>query len=313
MSGQFVHIDAYALAASKGKPSAIGILAEAARAPNASRHIATPLPANVCFGCAPIDVEPILRDRIVAGHDRAGRSVAVSSLVLLTAVASWPVPVEVMQSVPERRARYEDWKARTISFFRELWGEALLSVVEHLDEPFPHLHLLAVPPLDPTGVLSVETISAQHRAQGEKRRDGGGRAEQRKAFRAAAVELQDAFHLDVGAPCGLERLGPRRQRLTRQEALARRKVKEAEAAAAAARETEWMRRERQRRDEMDAYRSRCASAAADAINDANAEIANRTRAIRAEVQRLAEERAYFLKQLLDLGWTPPNRLTSPDA
>lgn len=313
MSGQFVHVEGYALAGSKGKPSAIGILAEAARAPNASMHIAASLPATVCFGCAPTDVEPILRDRIAAGHDRAGRSVAVASLVLLTAVASWPVPTEVMQSTPEARARYEDWKVRTISFFRDLWGDALLSVVEHLDEPFPHIHLLAIPPLDHTGVLSVETISAPHRAQAAKRRDGGGRAEQRKAFRDAAVELQDAYHLTVGAPCGLERLGPKRQRLTRREALARRKVQEAEAAAAAAREAEWMRRERQRRNEMDAYRSRCASAAADAINDANAEISERTRAIRAEVQRLAEERAYFLKELLDLGWTPPNRLTSPDA
>lgn len=312
MAAQFIHIDAYALSGTKGKPSAIGILAEAARIPNASRHIAEPLPPNVCFGCAPTDVEPILRDRIAAEHDRAGRSVAVSSLVLLTAVASWPVPVEVMQPTPERRAQYEDWKVRTTSFFRALWAEALLSVVEHLDEPFPHLHFLAIPPLDPAGVLSVETISAPHRAQGEKRRDGGGRAEQHKAFRAAAVELQDAYHLAVGAPCGLERLGPKRQRLTRQEALARRKVKEAEAAAAAAKEVEWAAREKRMRDEVDAYRSRCAEAAADAINDANAEIRERTRAIRAEVQRIAEERAYFLKELLSLGWTPPDRSTSPD-
>ncbi|NLH83787.1 MAG: hypothetical protein GX458_23500, partial [Phyllobacteriaceae bacterium] len=218
---------------------------------------------------------------------------------------------KVMQSTPERHAQYESWKERTIAFFQDRWGEALLSVVEHLDEPFPHLHLLAVPPLDAEGVLTVETISAPHCAQGEKRRAGGGRAEQRKAFRAAAVELQDTYYITVGAPCGLERLGPKRQRLTRQEALARRKVKEAEAVAAAAKEAEWTYRRRRNQDDMDAYRSRCASAAADAINGAYAEIGRRAQAMKAEVRRLADERAFYLQQLLDLGWTPPDRSTSP--
>lgn len=313
MAGQFIHIEAYALSGTDKKPSAIGVIREAARVPSACRHITEPKVPIVCFGTPPTEVEPVLMERISAGHDRMGRSVSVSTLTLMTAVASWPVPTEVMSASPEAQDRYENWKLRSIEFFQNLWGGALASAVEHLDEQFPHMHFLAVPPLDPTGVLTIETISTPHRAQAEKRRAGGGHLEQQRAFRAAAIALQDAFFLEVGAPCGLERLGPKRQRLTRAEVTARRRVKEAEAAVEAAREAEWMRREVEALRAMNAYRARCAAVAADAINDTNSAVAARMQAVKEEVQRIAEERAYFLKELRSRGWTPPDAPDGPEG
>lgn len=296
MAGQFIHIEAFALSGNGRKASAIGIIREAARVPSACRHISEPKVPNVCFGAPPTEVEPILKERIGAGFDRVGRTVSVSALVLLTAVTSWPMPTEVMLALPQNRECYADWKVRSIEFFQKLWGDALVSAVEHLDEGFPHLHFLAVPPLDPTGVLAVETISAPHRAQAEKRRAGGGRLEQRLAFRAAAVDLQDAYYASVGAPSSLDRVGPRRQRWSRVELLARRRAQEAERKALAEREAQWVRRMADVLREMDEYRSRCAAEATEQINadrEANASLRRRAaeeiRRAHAENERLRQE------------------------
>ena len=307
MTTQFLHIDGYSLSRKRGKFGASDILAEAARVPTACRHLDAPQPPIVRFGRSPMEIETVLRDRVAKGHDRLGRAVSVASLVLMTAVASWPVPTEKAFGSPEDRARYEEWRSLTVDFFRCLWGDALLGVVEHLDEPYPHLHLFAVPPLDPTGVLTVETISEPHRAQAEKRRAGGSRAEDRGAFRGAAVDLQDAYYAAVGAPCGLDRIGPRRQRLTRAEVTARRRAQEAERKAAAEREAEWARRVEEMHREMDAYRARCAAETADQINaDREASAALRTRAAD-EIRRIHAENRYLREELARLGWEPPGK------
>ncbi|WP_333824631.1 hypothetical protein [Pinisolibacter sp.] len=305
MTTQFLHIDGYSLSRKRGKFSASGILAEAARVPSACRHLDAPQPPIIRFGRSPTEIEAVLRDRVAAGHDRLGRAVSVASLVLMTAVASWPEPTDVTFGSPESRARYEAWRSLTIGFFRQLWGDALLGVVEHVDEPYPHLHLFAVPPLDPTGVLTVETISEPHRVQAEKRRAGGSRAEYRQAFRGAAVDLQDAYYAAVGAPCGLDRIGPRRLRLTRAEVMARRRAQEAERKAEAERQAEWVRREAEMHREMDAYRARCAAETADQINaDREASAALRTRAAD-EIRRVQAENDYLREELARLGWEPP--------
>jgi hypothetical protein len=109
------------------------------------------------------------------------------------------------------------WVELCVKFFRRQFGDALLSVVEHVDEDRLHLHIFAAATPDPvTHVYSIESIWPPMAAEATQRRAGKSRRVQRAAFRAEATKIQDAYYNRVGAVCGLSRFGPRRQRLTRE-------------------------------------------------------------------------------------------------
>ena len=80
----------------------------------------------------------------------------------------------------------------------------------HLDESHPHLHIYTV---DPDARRLVPGWQAKRAANA----GGSSGKEANAAYRTAMQQWQDALYNDVGRYHGLDRLGPKRQRLTRPE------------------------------------------------------------------------------------------------
>ena len=79
------------------------------------------------------------------------------------------------------------------------YGDNLRAVVMHNDEEQPHLHFF---------VCSDTEVNAKALHYGHKAK---------KNFIAASKAFQDDYHAQVAIHCGMARLGPKKQRLTRAE------------------------------------------------------------------------------------------------
>jgi len=106
---------------------------------------------------------------------------------------------------------------------KDTFGDQLVSVIEHMDEEHPHIHAFILP-------LGDASCSARHlnpawqvkeKAEALARESGKSAKEAVKlgnrAYRARGRELQDEYFTEVGLPAGLTRLGPKRERLSREQ------------------------------------------------------------------------------------------------
>jgi hypothetical protein len=118
-----------------------------------------------------------------------------------------------LEADPQKAAAYEHWRTLTIGWLAGTWGEALQCVVEHLDEPHPHIHWV----LPKNGQLHIQSVHPGYEATAASKARGKTKHEQKRAYKAAMKALQDDYYENVASHCGLTRLGPRRQRLTRKE------------------------------------------------------------------------------------------------
>ncbi|MEW9898396.1 plasmid recombination protein [Chitinivorax sp. PXF-14] len=206
MPSQFVHIECYSLTPPKktrkntaAKWSAGDILAEAARRPGACNHVTEPLPPTLVHGFSLAQVEAELIDIQANARDAAGRRLRKDATVLLAGVASYP----------SDGSGYEEWKRLTVEWLRAEFGGNLRAVVEHLDEPHPHLHFYIVDPV----AGNVKSLHPGFAAA----KGAANPALQRKAYTEAMQTFQDEYWEHVGGPTALARIGPRRRRLTREE------------------------------------------------------------------------------------------------
>ncbi|MEP5152899.1 MAG: hypothetical protein ABJQ89_07775, partial [Planktotalea sp.] len=153
----------------------------------------------------------------------AKRGIRKDRHTLLTAVASYPLLTEQVADGSADRAEYERWIELNISWMKEMFGDRLVSVVEHVDEKYPHIHAFILP-------LGDASCSARHlnpawqvkeEAEALARESGKPSKEAVKfgnrAYRARGRELQDEYFTEVGLPAGLTRLGPKRERLSREQ------------------------------------------------------------------------------------------------
>lgn len=214
MAYQFVHVNTYSI-----KSGGAGIAAEAGRKPAHSRHVENPQPPVLLAG-----VEPELawgqieqrhekaRDLVTLKNGRkAERRLRSDASVLLAAVASYPEPTETCDTdSPD----FQDWQKRTLDWFTAQHGEPL-SAVLHLDETHPHIHFLTAPNLEDG--QRMRDIHPGERAKAVVGGKSAGRIEKRQAFSEAMRQYQDGYHQAVGVHHGQARLGPKRQRLTRDE------------------------------------------------------------------------------------------------
>lgn len=226
MAFQFVHLESYAR-----KPDAKGrstgfVLAEARRDPAASLHVPSPGTPILVYGVSPEQVESL--------HDAAAdvarttpkngkpRKIRIDQHTLLTVVASHPYAVDEVQVDPEKRTEVERWEELTVGWLRQLYGDALVSVVRHEDESHWHLHAYVLPPsqdmkaaaLHPGQMAKAQVMAADHSGD-EDSKTLNRRGD--KAYRAAMRSWQDSYFEAVAVECGLTRLGPARRRLTREE------------------------------------------------------------------------------------------------
>lgn len=232
---QFFHIQTYARKANKAGQSVEQVLAEAGREPKYSRHVAVPRPYRVVTGLSPQEVQQ-RHDEMIAtggvtvtlkGGKTARRGIRKDRHTLLTAVASHPHLTSQIDADPLARADYEAWVERNVRFLRDLFGDRLVSVIEHVDEEYPHLHAYILPLDDPTCSardlnpcwIAKSAAEAAARTAGET--DKTAVKLGNDAYRARARELQDQYHEQVGLASGLTRTGPKRERLSRAQWRAR--------------------------------------------------------------------------------------------
>ena len=210
-----------------GKRSARDIVAEAIRAPEAAPHVPHPQPPRVLHGMEadelPIwceQLEVVARDQTVPMRDGKARRQRSDTPILMGMVASYPGPAD------EGDPAYVRWRDLTAAWSLERYGDAVVSILEHTDEPHGHVHVLVA-----SRGRSVKPLHAGYTASQAALDAGGTRKEQGIAYAAGCRALQDDYHAQVAIPCGLARIGPRRRRLSRPEWVAEQAANEAAAQA----------------------------------------------------------------------------------
>jgi hypothetical protein len=191
--------------------------------------------------------------------DKVGRRLRPEALVVLVGAATWPVLTAEVQRDSEEYGHYLRWRDEIVAWLQSQWGDRLASVVEHLDEPRPHLHFVVAPELDLNNRLPIASVHAGHRAAAKCKEIGGKPREQKAAYKEAMKAFQDCYHAQVAVRFGLTRIGPRLQRLTHDEWKERK------------RQTEILAREHARLDEqLDRIKKKAREFVAEKIAGANA-------------------------------------------
>jgi len=137
-------------------------------------------------------------------RDPMGRRLRADAPIIAAGVISMPA---------DRLADWPKYRDQVLEALREEYGDRLRSVIEHKDEPHPHLHFCAVPKPGE----GVEAVHPGYRAQQAARRAKAPPRDVKAAYCAAMRDWQDRLYAKVSAQWGLARLGPRRQRLDRGE------------------------------------------------------------------------------------------------
>ena len=206
MSYQFIHVSAYGRNAGAGKAgghSVASIAAEAERQRGACPHIKKPEPPEILYGMSPTQAAEAAAKWAEEAKDSIGRKLRKDGLCLLAGVISLPRDLE---------KAWELYAIDSVRWLKKEYGDRLLSVVEHTDEPHPHLHFYVVP-------KKGERFSAVH--DGYLAAEGLGygtkKGERNKAYKEAMRDFQKRYFSEISQSYGLQHFGPGRQRLTRAE------------------------------------------------------------------------------------------------
>jgi hypothetical protein len=206
MSYQFHHKDPYGRRAGKGAKSSFNaqdIADEAERKPSACRHVREPKPPTLLFGVMPSDAVKKSYEWAAKAKDKIGRKLRPDGLCIVAG----------MVSVPDGFDRWDDYKKAVIADLLAQHGDRLLSVVEHTDEAYPHMHYYMVPRAGERLEILHEGLAARNALRDAKKPTG----EQNIAYREAMEKFQTDFHEQVSSKFGLLRDGPKRERLSTPE------------------------------------------------------------------------------------------------
>ena len=179
------------------------IAAEAERHPDAIPHIEKPLPPILLFGVMPSEVVKEAEEWAQTAKDAIGRKLRIDGMCMDAGVVSFPAD------------RIDEWPAyrdEAIEWLKKKYGDNLKSIVEHTDEPYPHIHFYVVPKKGEKFDSIHEGYAAMNAVPKES-----PRIDRKTAFGVAMTAWQDEVYLAFGLKYGLARTGPRRQRLTRAE------------------------------------------------------------------------------------------------
>lgn len=244
MSGpQFFHLQSYSRKQNKAGQNVEQVLAEAARAPEFSGHVENPKSPNMIFGMTPAEVARRHEEMVGQGHvdvtladgSIAHRGIRKDRHTLMTAVASYPLLSTQVTEGSESHDAYQEWIALNVRLLQTMFGDRLVSIIEHVDEEHPHIHAFILP-------LGDQSCSARHlnpawQAKEESEalaKDSGHSPKEavrlgNAAYKTKAREIQDEYYQHVGLPAGLTRTGPKRERLSRAQWKARKATARREA------------------------------------------------------------------------------------
>lgn len=222
MSNQFFHVNTYARKPSSSggsKWSCADIQNEENRIKENSPHVINPAQPIHFFGPTKIEkltenLELFLDEKKQEVNLKNGgiayRKVREDAHVMLSSVFSWPEPIDNFDS-----EKAEKFFSDCVGFIEKKFGNVACAIV-HQDEAFPHIHIHSFSD-------NARKIHPGWKAKTEAKKAGLDPKEQNAAYRAAMVQMQDDFFLEVGQKHGLDRLGPKRQRLSRDDWAERKK------------------------------------------------------------------------------------------
>jgi hypothetical protein len=211
MATQFLHIDTAARQVPKKATvhqwCVREIAAEAARNAAASRHVAVSRPPIRIFGVPPQDLPSIVDERLDGARDSKGRKIRKDAKVLLAGVVSFPMPLDSVERSQIAAERYRAWARVTVAWLRKEYGPALVCVIAHHDENYPHFHFFAVPDFR-AGKSMADLHAGMHAIAGMS----GGKREKDRAYKTAMRGLQERFWNDVGRQFDHRRMSTRPRR-----------------------------------------------------------------------------------------------------
>ena len=203
MKAQFIHVEDYS---KKGfgkttgkyktevKQSTIkGVCNEANRVKTFCKHVPAPKPPILLYGVDLNVVEQLTEDYYnntkVTLKNGKTRALRKDSDALLAGVVS----------VPQHFEQWDEYKLDTVNFLKAKYGHKLKSVIEHVDEPNPHLHFYVVqdPGLD---FILVHDGKRAVFESGEK-----DKKKQMTIYKKAMGKFNDDFYTAVSSRYGLER------------------------------------------------------------------------------------------------------------
>lgn len=219
---QFIHIESYSRTAPKSSKkgsnwNVADIVAEGNREPGATPHIESPEPPVLLHGKPLDELHGTCETWAASMKDARGHKLRKDALCLVAGVVSAP------HDIPQ--ADWEAFKIEVIEWLKEKYGDRLETVIEHTDEPHPHIHFYVVPKPGER----FEVIHDGKAAALDAKSNGGLKGEQNAAYKQAMRGFQDEFYDKVGIDHGFTRIGPGKRRLTREEW----KLEQIQAAAAA--------------------------------------------------------------------------------
>lgn len=210
MGPQFIEVEVFARKADKRKKisrTAREIVNEAIREENHIHHLENSAVPVLLFGDLPDQVLDVAEAAVEAERDTRGRKIRSDRPILLAGVASFPTKFDEMDEL--QREAYVKWKTLTVDFLRTEYGEALMSVVEHTDEPRGHLHFYAV------NLSSIQNTRELHPGHAATKGQEGAHA--MAAYKDGCRQFQDRYFQAVSLKVGMTRTGPKRQKLTRKD------------------------------------------------------------------------------------------------
>ena len=164
---QFARIELYGVTPAKRAKKWMcveGITKEGARAPGNCAHVRYPKVPTLIYGISPLGVGAIAKQRAAVARDAAAKKRRCDGKVLGAIVLSYPVPRLLVENDIREMAIYRDWRDQTKNWLEVVFGRYLLSVVEHADEGYLHLHAYVVPELLPDHQLDWDNFHPGRKA-----------------------------------------------------------------------------------------------------------------------------------------------------
>ena len=234
MGPQFAHIQTFSRKRNGAGQSVEQVFGELTREASYSHHVPEPAPPGFVHGISPAQLRAEHDAMINAAREKVHiqgkvreRAVREDRHTLATAIASYPRTLEEIGKDPDQEKALRAWEVANVAFFRKLFGAHYRATYRHTDEPYPHLHIYALPvglngidaKLLHPGKAAKTATEARCKAEGMPLREAV--AASNRALKSAMRDWQDRYYREVGEPCGLLRTGPRRERLSRAQYKAR--------------------------------------------------------------------------------------------
>lgn len=218
---QFIHIEAYSLRANQqgGKNKKFNeevkartvseVTKEALRADGFCNHVSEPEAPKALYGdLSALEALCVAYHQNHKNFDKNGKAKALRSdaNVLLAGVIS-------LEGIEENYKKWDQYKADSINYLKEKYGDNLACVVEHTDEENPHLHFYVVPH---TGQKLDELHDGKNAVLQLKNSDPKAlKGKQNKVYVEAMRAFQNDFYNKVSLKHGLTLAGPARSRVSR--------------------------------------------------------------------------------------------------